>query len=98
MDYTMDDWDRMQREAERRVRYSRERNAQKVSQAPPTTNEQESRTVIPVRRKRGGIFDLLDLNRFDLDGDRSMILMMLALLSGEEKDELLTLALLYIML
>ena len=95
MAYTMDDWDRMQRDAERRVRQSREQNAQILSHASPPGE----RKVTPVpRRKCGGIFDLLNLNRFEIDGDRSMLLMMLALLSGEEKDELLTLALLYIML
>ena len=90
----MDDWDRMRREAERRVLHSREQNAQKVSQAP---RPELPRRCAPTRRK-GGLFDLLNLNGFELDGDRSMVLMMLALLSGEEKDDLLTLALLYIML
>lgn len=92
MAYTMDDWDRMQRDAERRVRHSREQNAQMLSHAP------ERKPPPPPRKKGGGLFDLLNLNRFEIDGDRSMLLMMLALLSGEEKDELLTLALLYIML
>ena len=89
----MDDWDRMRREAERRVRQSREMQTQKVSQ--PSPEPQKHRTP-PTRRR--GLFDLLDLNKFSLDGDRSMVLMMLALLSGEEKDDLLTLALLYILL
>ena len=92
MAYTMDDWDRMQRDAERRVRLSREQNAQILSHAP------QHRPAPPSRKKSGGLFDLLNLNRFELDGDRSLLMMMLALLSGEEKDELLTLALLYIML
>ena len=47
-----------------------------------------------------GILDLLDLKNMALDSDRSVILMMLVLLSGkaEETDELLIMALLYIML
>ena len=89
----MDDWDRMRREAERRVRQSREMQTQKVSQPSP---EPQMHRAPPARRR--GLFDLLDLNKFSLDGDRSMVLMMLALLSGEEKDDLLTLALLYILL
>lgn len=95
MAYTMDDWDRMQRDAERRVRQSREQNAQILSH---TAGRSEHKVTPQPRKKSGGLFDLLNLNRFELDGDRSMLLMMLALLSGEEKDELLTLALLYIML
>lgn len=101
MEYSIDDWDRMQREAERRVRQSREQNAQRVSGKVPVPSfirrtERPEHQDAPARKK--GLFDLLDLNKFELDGDRSMILMMLALLSGEEKDDLLMLALLYIML
>lgn len=50
--------------------------------------------------KPNGILGLLDLQNMAMDADRSVILMMLALLSGkgEETDELLIMALLYIML
>ncbi len=43
---------------------------------------------------------MLNLNNIEMDSDRSMLLMMLALLSGKdnETDELLMLALMYIML
>ena len=103
MEYSMDDWDRMQREAERRVQQSQRQNAQRVSGSIPMPSfvrppEKEARPHSSSRSQTKGLFDLLDLNRFEIDSDRSMILMMLALLSGEEKDDLLMLALLYIML
>ncbi len=51
-------------------------------------------------QKSNGILDLLNLKNIAMDTDRSLILMMLALLMGkdEETDELLIMALLYIML
>ena len=56
----------------------------------------------PIRSKpkSNGILGLLDFKNMAMDSDRSIILMMLALLSGkgEETDELLIMALLYIML
>ena len=50
--------------------------------------------------KPNGILGLLDFKNMAMDSDRSVILMMLALLAGkgEETDELLIMALLYIML
>ncbi len=101
----MDDWERMQREAERRVRNSRARNAERVHNSElrvpdflRTTEKEISSVKSTHTRKNGGILDFLNLGNIDIDSDRSMILMMLALLSGEENDELLMLALLYIML
>ncbi len=51
-------------------------------------------------KKPSGILGLLDFKNMAMDADRSVILMMLALLSGkgEDTDELLIMALLYIML
>ncbi len=110
MEYSISDWDRMQREAEQRVRASRARNAQRMNgsvtipEFVKTREEAEHRQSISQHSsssqppKQKGLFDLLNLNNFELDGDRSMLLMILALLSGEKKDDLLTLALLYIML
>jgi len=55
---------------------------------------------IQSKPKSNGILGLLDFKNMAMDSDRSVILMMLALLSGkgEETDELLIMALLYIML
>ena len=54
----------------------------------------------PNKSRPNGLLGLLDLNNMEMDGDRSVILMLLALLSGKdnESDELLMLALMYIML
>ena len=46
----------------------------------------------------GGFLDKLNLKNFDLDADRALIIMMMALLQKETFDETLMLALLYIML
>ncbi|HCC35200.1 MAG TPA: hypothetical protein DEQ02_06015 [Ruminococcaceae bacterium] len=50
--------------------------------------------------KKGGldILKMFNLKEFNMDSDRTLILMMLVLFSGETSDELLMLALLYIML
>ena len=108
----MDDWERMQREAERRVMNSRRQNMRRVGGIPApdfigTQSRPEPPKPAPAKpcaprpkpKPAGhGLFDLLNIGNMDIDGDRSIILMMLALLGGEESDELLTLALLYIML
>ena len=54
----------------------------------------------PAPPKKHGLLDMLNLSNIEMDSDRSMLLMMLALLSGNdsESDELLMLALMYIML
>ncbi len=45
-----------------------------------------------------GFLDKLNLKNFEMDSDRSLVLMMMALLGKETADETLMLALLYIML
>ena len=102
MEYSISDWERMQREAEQRVKASRARNTMRASNGvsmPEFVKPRENvQTELNTKPKSKGLFDLLNLNNFELDADRSMVLMMLALLSGDKNDELLTLALLYIML
>lgn len=44
------------------------------------------------------LLNMLDLKSINMDSDRALILALVLLLSGEETDELLSLALLYIML
>ena len=63
------------------------------------TPKVQSDSVKP-KQKQGGILNLLDLSNMAMDSDRSIVLMMLALLTGNQKetDELLIMALLYIML
>ena len=52
----------------------------------------------PAKSGIGGFLDKLNLKNFDLDADRALIIMMMALLQKETFDETLMLALLYIML
>ncbi len=54
-------------------------------------------------RKGGTLFGrdllkLIDLKNFEMDSDRMLLLMMILLLSGEQSDEILLLALAYLML
>ncbi len=102
MEYSISDWERMQREAEQRVKASRVRNTMRASNGVSMPEFVKPRENVLAEQnnkpKNKGLFDLLNLNNFELDADRSMVLMMLALLSGDKNDELLTLALLYIML
>lgn len=95
----MNDWERMQREAEQRVKNSRARNNMRVGKEVSVPEfVRTPKTVSTPNSPSKGLFDLLNIKNFDIDSDRSLVLMMLALLSGEQNDELLTLALLYIML
>ena len=66
--------------------------------SPPARQTSRSRTY--VRKKQSGLdlMRMLNFKNIDLDSDRTLILMILLLLSGEEKDQYLTLALLYLML
>ena len=59
---------------------------------------QPAPTHQPTKSGLGGFLDKLNLKNFDLDGDRALIIMMMALLQKESFDETLMLALLYIML
>lgn len=65
---------------------------QQASVRQPATTHQ------PTKSGLGGFLDKLNLKNFDLDGDRALIIMMMALLQKESFDETLMLALLYIML
>lgn len=46
----------------------------------------------------GDLFKMLNLQNFELDSDRMLLLLLAALLSGENQDEILIFALAYIML
>ena len=63
------------------------------------TEEKMPKPIAPPPQKSKGIFDLLNIKNMTMDSDRSLILMMLALLYGktEDADDLLVMALLYIM-
>ena len=73
-----------------------------VHQSAPTHQQAPVRQPAskhqPTKSGLGGFLDKLNLKNFDLDGDRALIIMMMALLQKESFDETLMLALLYIML
>ncbi len=64
------------------------------------SNPKSDKSTQQMQNKSRRLFDMLNLNNIEMDSDRSMLLMMLALLSGKdsEADELLMMALMYIML
>lgn len=67
-------------------------------QPEPNGRTEEPHQPPPKQGRGASLLQMLNLKGIDIDSDRSLILMMLALLSGEGGDELLMLALLYIML
>ena len=69
---------------------------QSPHQSPP--QHQPPPPSRPAKSGLGGFLDKLNLKNFDLDADRALIIMMMALLQKETFDETLMLALLYIML
>lgn len=69
---------------------------QSPHQSPP--QHQPTSPSRPAKSGLGGFLDKLNLKNFDLDADRALIIMMMALLQKETFDETLMLALLYIML
>lgn len=103
MDYSIDDWERMQREAERRVRASQRRNSKIANEVhiPEFLSSPSSEKGGGLKTGKGGgskILDFLNFKNIEIDSDTSTILMLMLLLSKEEQDELLMMALLYIML
>ncbi len=72
-------------------RYEEEKSA-------PQQNPASHKSSQPTKRGGLGFLDKLNLKNFEMDSDRSLILMMMALLGKETADETLMLALLYIML
>ncbi len=94
--YNQSDFANMQREAERRVMEMQRRAKATVGaheQPPPQVSES------PVPQKKGN--NLLSMLNFKslLEGkDTSLVLMVLALLSAEDTDPILMLALLYVMM
>lgn len=59
-------------------------------------SESKPKTVAPPRRK--SILELINFKNMEIDNDRSLLMGILLLLSGDTTDELLMLALIYIML
>lgn len=62
----------------------------------PEKSEAKRDAAPPQRRK--SILELINFKNMEIDNDRSLLMGILLLLSGESTDELLMLALIYIML
>ncbi|MBR4869139.1 MAG: hypothetical protein IKU10_08270 [Clostridia bacterium] len=92
--YTNNDLANMQREAERRVMEMRQRAKATVNATP----QQPPPTTPPPPAPKRDLLSMLNLKSFLEGKDTSLVLMVLALLSAEETDPLLLLALLYVML
>lgn len=63
----------------------------------PPAHRQERPSPGP-RRTGMDLMQMLNFKNIDLDGDRTLVLLLILLLSGEENDQYLTLALLYLLL
>lgn len=93
--YTADDWARMQNNAENRVKQAQQYADHFIESKPE--HKQSPPKAQPKQKK--GILSLLNFDGLEWNGDTSTILMLLALLGKDSKqDDLLILALLYIML
>lgn len=105
MSYSFDDFERMQREAERRVNATQRRNSKVANEvkipdfvSSPTQTNTKSNQPKSMLFGKSKLLDFIDLKNIDFDSDTSIIMVLLLLLSKGEQDELLMLALLYIML
>ena len=67
--------------------------------APPSNAPPEPKSPPPPPKHRGKeLFDLLNFKNLELDSDRIVIVALALLLTAQDADEMLILALLYIML
>lgn len=88
-------------EAKRRVKEMQEKAksyAQPEDQSPPTESEKESRKSPESEKKPSGIFEILSSISSGDDGSKGLILALILILSREKADNMLILALLYILL
>ncbi len=111
-----EDFLRLQREAEARMRemqrrseemvgrqmppapdFVRVRNAQEGAGPPPQPAVPEPKKV-PRQKNGPDLLRMLNFKNISMDSDRSLIIAVMLLLMGETGDELLLLALIYIML
>lgn len=86
----------LQRAAERVRDMQRRAAAVGGKSVTPDTKETPPKTGLPARRK--SILDIINFKNMEVDSDHSLLMGILLLLSGENTDELLLLALIYIML
>lgn len=97
LEYTVSDIERMQRNAERRMKSMQERSRSHLSGGQHKPNPPPPKAPPPSVR-RTNIFDLLNFKNMEMDSDRSLIIMLMLMLNSSGGDQLLMLALIYIML
>lgn len=71
------------------------------SSPPPERSDsaqRQERSSPGPRRTGMDLMQMLNFKNIDLDGDRTLILLIILLLSGEENDQFLTMALLYLLM
>jgi hypothetical protein len=82
----------MQQDAIRRVKEMQRRSLDRVSQYSPPIQEQEEKKV-PKKVETGNLFE-----KFNLDNEKLMILVLIIVLINEGADMILILALVYLLL
>lgn len=94
-----DEYLKMQETAANRVR-DMQRKANSYSAPPKEHTEEAAKPSAPPTKKGKGaeLLKMLNLNSIGMDSDRALIAAMMLLLVSESDDELLVLALLYVML
>ncbi len=94
------DFIQMQREAEKRVMEMQRRAKSRVEPKEPTGSVQPTQSIhsSPPPAVKHSFLDMLNIKTLFEGKDTSLVLMVLALLNGQETDPLLMLALLYVML
>lgn len=105
LEYSVDDIERMQRNAERRMKNMQECSRAHIDKgngqppAPPAPPPPaETPAPKPPSVKRTNILDMLNFKGMEMDSDRSLIIMLMLMLNSNGSDQLLMLALIYIML
>jgi hypothetical protein len=88
----------MQREAERRVMEMQRRAKQAVQSEEPPKQEWTSSAPAVSQPPKRNFLELINLKSLFEGKDTSLVLMVLALLSSDDSDPLLMLALLYVMM
>lgn len=85
-------------EGNRRADEERPRHAEPPRQEKSREPEKESGGFFGGGKGGFDIMKLLNFKNLEMDSDRTLVMMMMLLLSGENSDSLLTMALLYIMM
>ncbi|MBP3691978.1 MAG: hypothetical protein J6I80_01895 [Clostridia bacterium] len=97
-EYTREDFVKMNEQAARHAGPNMQLNGKRPQRQPP--QKQTPPPPPPERQQKRGkdLLEMFNFKNLELDGDRIIIIALALLLSAEEADELLIMALIYIML